>query len=260
MQSNAALLIAGAVGLAAVVGVTYAATTRQADRPAALPEVSISSPSPVPPSASPLSTANPPVATPAPTELPPSQPIAPAATAQNVAASRRVETCTVTNATVDDPNPPLNVRSAPSTNNKVIGTLKNGETVLVEAEQSGWFRISVPMQGWISKKNVRSTCNVKVERVSFGTGKTSTTVSDRFIGTGSHRYVFNAGKGQVMTVSRNDGPFPTLRSPNGKVLAESMQDEKRPQWSGALPQTGDYVVELESNFKGYPYSFKVEIK
>jgi hypothetical protein len=42
MQSNAALLVAGAVGLAAVVGVTYAATTRQADRPAALPEVSIS--------------------------------------------------------------------------------------------------------------------------------------------------------------------------------------------------------------------------
>ena len=62
-----------------------------------------------------------------------------------------------------------------------------------------------------------------------------------------------------MTVSRNDGPFPTLRSPDGKVLVDS-RDENRPVWSGTLVQTGDYTVEVASNFRGYPYSFVVEIK
>lgn len=269
MKSNPSLIVAGAVGLAAVAGVSYGVMNRASDRPVSdtaevrvTPQTPAVQPSVTPAAPSPVGIA--PASAPA-AEVRSPDPIVPqtapqaAPQAANTVGSRKVEFCTVTMATVDDPNPPLNVRSIPSTAGTIVGQLRNGLMVSVTAEQEGWLKISEPA-GWISKQRTQSGCNQKVERVSFGTGGSSSTVSDRFIGTGSHRYLFNAGKGQTMTVRRNDGPFPTLRSPDGKVLVDSMRDEKRPQWSGTLAQTGDYTVEVESNFRGYPYSFNVEIK
>ena len=261
MKSNTSLIVAGALGLAAVAGVTYGLTNRSADRPAEVTPIASAPPtvqasaSPAPASSAPIAIASVPATE---VQVPAPAPAAPAP-AGSADASRKVESCTVTTVVIDDPNPPLNVRSSPSTAGAVVGQLKNGQMLSVTAEQSGWFRVAEPV-GWISAQRTKSGCNQKVERVSFGKGGTSATVTDRFIGTGSHRYVFNAGKGQRMTVSRNDGPFPTLRSPSGSALVSSMQDENRPQWSGVLAQTGDYTMEVESNFKGYPYSFNVAIE
>ena len=263
MKSNTSLIVAGAVGLAAMAGVSYGViNSRPADKPA---DVTIATPSPLvtsPITSSPSAASVPPVpaakaSAPA-AEVRSPDPIASTAP-PGAAASRQVESCTVTMVTVDDPNPPLNVRSTPSSSGALVGQLKNGLMVSVTAEQNGWFKVAEPA-GWISAQRTKNGCNQKVERVSFGKGSTSATVSDRFIGGGSHRYLFNAGKGQRMTVSRNEGPFPTVRSANGQVLVQSLQNENRPQWSSNLAQTGDYVVEVESNFKGYPYSFSVAIE
>jgi len=193
--------------------------------------------------------------------LPPSglagnQPLTPLAQA----AARKVESCLIQTAIINDPNPPLNVRSAPTTqSSRVLTQLKNGTIVTVTEEKEGWFRISVPIKGWLAKQRTVYSCNQKVERVTVAS-TTPMTIADRFIGGGTHKYRLSANKGQKLTIIRKNGPFPTLIAPDGKILVGTPDDEDRPQWSGQLAQTGDYVMRLDSNFKGYQYAFQVELK
>lgn len=85
-------------------------------------------------------------------------------------------------------------------------------------------------------------------------------VVDRFIGTGSHRYVLPVNQGQTLTITHDRGPFPMITAPDGTVLLGHEQDEARSTWSGQLKQTGDYIVQQESNFKGYRYAFSMQMK
>lgn len=162
-------------------------------------------------------------------------------------------------ARVDDPEPPLNVRSSPTTTApNVVGQVPNGTYLTVTQDQDGWLQVTDPVAGWVAKSRTQSGCNEKVERVSFGAGNTSAEISDRFIGTGFHQYQLNAAAGQTLTLSRQSGPLPVVLKPNGQLLAEIPDDRDR--WSGTLPISGDYVLQLDSNYKGYAYSFVVEIK
>jgi Bacterial SH3 domain len=174
-------------------------------------------------------------------------------------ADRRVESCKVTMAKVEDPNPPSNVRSQPDSKaNNVVGTVKNGTFVTVEQEQDGWLRISTPLKGWISKTVTLSGCNQKTERVRFASGQTRTEIADRFIGTGSHVYRFELAQGQTLTITGRKGPLPSIAAPNGKFIA-NMDDDKK-SWSGKLSESGEYRIILDSNFKGYQYDFEVEVQ
>jgi Bacterial SH3 domain len=253
------LLIAGAAILAALGGIVVAV-----NRPAT-PDVNESptiatSPSPPPKS---------PSATPKPLKPSPILPASPAAPdtpkpsatpVQTGEAQRDVESCVVKMAMVKDPNPPLNVRSGPSTTTDIVGTVANGTFVTVEAEEKGWFRISEPTAGWISQQQTSYSCGEKVERVSFAPNSTLASITDQFIGTGSHTYRFGARQGQDLKVIRQRGPFPRIIAPDGSELVQTAGDSNRPSWTGTLGQTGDYQVVLESNYKGYFYSFDVEIK
>jgi hypothetical protein len=176
------------------------------------------------------------------------------------AAARQVKSCEITMAKVNDPESPLNVRSQPTTEgSQIVGTLRNGEFVTVEREQDGWLQISIPMSGWIAKNRTESGCNQKLEQVSFAAGQDQVTIRDRFIGTGSHRYVLQAKQGQTITVTREAGAFPAVIAPNGKYLTGD-PDDRRTDWSGTAPQTGEYIFQLDSNFRGYPYAFSVQIQ
>jgi len=160
---------------------------------------------------------------------------------------------------VNDPESPLNVRSAPGTvSTQVVGTLTNGTYVSVEAEKEGWLQVSNPVQGWISANRTKKGCNEKVERIQLNAGQTLQ-IGDRFVGTGSHRYVIAAKQGQKLTVTRTEGPFPFITGPDGKLLVDGT-DENRPQWSGQLPAAGEYTIQLDSNYKGYSYDFSVEMQ
>lgn len=204
---------------------------------------------------SPVSTPSTPVASPS--VSPNSQPDV--ATNAKGEPSRRIESCTIKMVRVDDPNPPLNVRSSPTTAaQNIVGKVENGTFLTVAKEQDGWLQITDPVQGWVAKSRTQHGCNQKVERVSFGTGNTSAEISDRFIGTGFHKYLLNARAGQTITITRQSGPIPFVIQPDGQVLAE-IPDE-RDRWSGTLPTSGDYVLQLDSNYKGYAYSFLVEIQ
>jgi hypothetical protein len=172
---------------------------------------------------------------------------------------RLVERCETTMGKINDPNPPANVRSQPITasspDSPIVGTLKNGMFVMIVDQRDDWFKISTPMKGWVAKKITLSGCNQKEERVKFAKNRKDTTIADEFIGTGSHVYTLYLLKGQTLTLNPQKGPRPTVIAPNGKVLVESFDEST--SWSGKLPQSGNYQIMLESNFKGYNYSFEV---
>ncbi len=253
------LLIAGAAILAALGGIVVAI-----NRPAT-PDISESptiSTSPSPPPPSPSATAKPLKPSPILPASPaaPSTPKVSATPVQTGEARRDVESCVVKMAIVKDPNPPLNVRSGPSTATDILGTVDNGTFVTVEAEEKGWFQISAPTTGWISQQQTSFSCGEKVERVSFAPNSTLASITDQFIGTGSHTYRFGARRGQNLKVIRQRGPFPRIVAPDGSELVQTAGDSNRPSWTGTLGQTGDYQVILESNYTGYSYSFDAEIQ
>lgn len=175
-------------------------------------------------------------------------------------ATRSVEKCVVRMAKVNDPESPLNVRSAPDATSKdnIIGQLRNGIYVDIKAEQDGWYKISGETPGWIAKSKTESNCGEKVERVEFGKGQTSIEITDRFIGVGSHKYRFNLAQGQKLTVTNNRDVFPRIVAPDGKDLASF--DESRKTWASEVPATGDYSIIFESNYKGYEYGVLVEAR
>jgi hypothetical protein len=60
---------------------------------------------------------------------------------------------------VSDPQPPLNVRSTPIVQqDNRVGVIENGVEVTIVAEQDGWFQLSQPVPGWISKKLTQTDC------------------------------------------------------------------------------------------------------
>jgi hypothetical protein len=247
MTRKTVLILVGATLLSVMAGVAFAVMQQTAQKPVSS---SLQTPSPtatvsVQPPKSPAAT-------------PSILPISPEKTRTSTV--REVKSCKVTMAIVNDPEPPINVRSSPTTEKaNVVGQLQNGTFLTVEKEQEGWFQISNPKPGWVAKSRTTSSCNEKVERVRLGTGETSITITDRFIGTGSHRYLFAINSGQRLTVTSNDGPFPVIVSPRGNYLTGN-PDENRRQWSEVMTEPGEHTLMLDSNFKGYPYSFVVEIQ
>ena len=173
---------------------------------------------------------------------------------------RVVERCETTMAKINDPNPPANVRSQPSlagssTDSPIVGTIKNGTFITIVDQRDDWFKISTPMKGWVAQKITLSGCNRKEEQVKFAKNRKDTTIADEFIGTGSHVYQLYLLKGQTLKLTPQKGPRPTILSPNGKMLVES--SDQSTAWSGKLPQSGNYKITLDSNFKGYNYAFEV---
>jgi len=258
MKPNASVLaVAGAISLAALAGLTVACSPPSVTEP---PEPISASPltAPANPSPSPSPASTPKTTIQKQTTEPANQTATPNQTAT---ANRTVESCVVKMAVVNDPEPPLNVRSAPTTEgDNVVGQLKNGTLVTIAADQNGWLQIKTPLKGWVSKRQTTNSCNEKVERISLSDAGNTVQVADRFVGTGSHRYIFPVEQGQTLTINRDRGPFPMITAPDGTTLLGHEKDDKRSTWSRQLTQSGDYAIELESNFKGYRYAFSMEVK
>lgn len=180
------------------------------------------------------------------------------------------DSCTKMMAIVSDPNPPTNIRSTPEvTDNNIVGQLDNGTVLSVKDEQDNWFQVSTrggdnTLEGWVAKSVTDSSCSEKTQRITIHGDRNSVTISDRFIGTGSHEYMINANAGQTMTVTSTSGPFPFIfgpDDPNRQTLLANDAGSPAPiTWTGELSMSGDYVLDMESNFRGYEYSFTVELK
>lgn len=185
--------------------------------------------------------------------------------AQNAVASIETERCSTTQAIVDDPNPPLNVRSSPNAEaDNVVGKINNGSWVIVSNEQDGWLEIKasgdLPIEGWIAKNRTRSSCNLKNARIQFPSQGGTVAIADQIIGGGSHEYTFNAEAGQTLSITNHRTVFPMFFGPDGEPVIPGHYGDTRESWSGQLPATGTYKIAFESNFKGYEYDVEVELR
>lgn len=93
---------------------------------------------------------------------------------------------------------------------------------------------------------------------------TSARVKGRIIGGGSHEYLLKASAGQTLTLSVSEGALPFIFIPNDPNRQTDLTGGGHytglDNWSGTLPTTGDYLLVLDSNFRGFSYDFLVEVK
>lgn len=172
--------------------------------------------------------------------------------------SKEVLSCTITMAEVATSKPPLPVYFAANDfSSRVVGKLDNHVFVTVGMEQNGWFLIQNPLHGWIEKGQTQSSCNEKVEMVRFGEKGGTTTIADRFVGSGSHLYRLPLKQGTTLTVSNTKGVLPFILDPDGELL--SSPRESQINWTGQIPHTGVYTLEMLSQHKGYSYAFTVSV-
>ena len=168
--------------------------------------------------------------------------------------------CKITQAVVSDPNPPLNVRSSPQVrDSQIVGKLNNNTFVSVAEEQNGWFRITDP-PGWIAKNRTESSCSNVNQQINFLPGGDEAIVKGRIIGGGSHSYIIRVAKGQTLTVRNRKDVFPQIIDPGGKLLAGNPYEGNETEWTGKVPVTGNYTLQLNSNFRGYEYEFLVQVR
>lgn len=170
--------------------------------------------------------------------------------------------CEISMAVVEDPDPPLNVRSVPQVQDgNIVGQLPNGTFVSVADEQSGWLQISDPVSGWVAKNRTRSSCPNVVQPIQFFPGGNSARVTGEIIGGGSHSYTLDAEAGQTLAVESETSVFPRIITPDGQLLGEDRATVGGQQkWSGKLPTSGTYTFQLDSNFRGFEYDFLVRVE
>lgn len=248
------LIVAGLAGLATAAGVTFATIQSRSPEPSNPPEVTSPTEKPSPASS--------PVPARTPISSSPNNPRPGTSKPEPVVITPPESDCKISMALVEDPNPPLNVRSSPNTtdNNNVVGQLQNNTFVSVAEEKEGWLRITDPVSGWISKNRTKSSCALVKKPIFFASGGNEAIVKGQIIGGGSHTYILQATKGQTLTVTNQKDVFPVILTPDGKLLAGVSADGKQTKWTGTLPATGEYSLQLDSNYKGFEYEFSVQVK
>ncbi len=169
--------------------------------------------------------------------------------------------CQISMAVVNDSNPPLNVRSHPRvTDSKIVGSLNNNTFVSVAEAQNGWLRITDPVPGWIAKNRTESSCPNVRQEINFLPGGNEAIVKGRIIGGGSHSYIIHATKSQTITVKNRKDVFPQILTPDGKLLTTNPDNDHKIEWTGTIPVSGNYTLQLDSNFRGYEYEFSVQVR
>ncbi|KAM3092960.1 SH3 domain-containing protein [Phormidesmis sp. 146-35] len=65
---------------------------------------------------------------------------------------------------VNDPHPPLNIRSSPvELKGNVVGQVKNGETLAVVGGNESWFEVSSPVRGWVDQSLTKTVCGTTAQ-------------------------------------------------------------------------------------------------
>jgi len=177
--------------------------------------------------------------------------------------SLRILSCQTRGGLVNDPNAPLNVRSAPDAGSaNVVGSLENGALVSIVGDRGNWWQIDAPAAGWVSKNLIDSTCNEKTARIEFPANTMSVTLSDRFFGTGYHHYELQARAGQKLSLETLDeaSPLPFVLTASDQDLTNGIGNTKATRWSGTLPADGNYTIVFDSNFRGYAYNIMLSVE
>jgi hypothetical protein len=184
------------------------------------------------------------------------------------------ENCLIHSFQVNDPSPPLNVRSSPVVKpDNIITSLPNRWIGKIISEKDGWLKIQLKdSTGWIAANRTVYDCNYFNEPIA----KTPYTIpGSRLVGTGTHSYLIELKKGQILVIRpkppANETSFrdwPTAvggpgigrqaegvpnpytlwwRKPGDTTTAEPAE------WRWQVTQSGLYTIAYESNFKGFSY-------
>ena len=170
--------------------------------------------------------------------------------------------CKIVMAIVDDPEAPLNVRSIPEVREgNIVGQLNNNTFFSVTDEKSGWLKITNPIRGWVAKNRTRSSCAIVDQTITFSPGSDTAIVRGQIIGTGSHNYRVRMIQAQTLTIKNLGDVFPAIIGPDGQLIAKEPNIEGNDsEWTGIMPVSGVYTLQLDSNFHGFEYEFLVLIE
>ncbi|HEX8632870.1 MAG TPA: hypothetical protein VF703_01820 [Pyrinomonadaceae bacterium] len=100
-------------------------------------------------------------------------------------------------------------------------------------------------------------------RVRFARGRTTTTLKNSVVRGTRDRYLIGARAGQKLTVSINsverNAAF-TIYAPSNDTLEGTSESQEVKSWSGKLPESGDYVIEVGGTRGNATYTLKVAIR
>ena len=101
------------------------------------------------------------------------------------------------------------------------------------------------------------------KRVRFARGRTTTILKNSVVRGTRDRYLVSARAGQRMTVSissvERNAAF-TVYAPSNDTLEGTSERQEVKKWSGTLPESGDYVVEVGGTRGNARYTLKVTIR
>jgi hypothetical protein len=101
------------------------------------------------------------------------------------------------------------------------------------------------------------------KRIKFPRGRTSTVISNAVLRDEIDQYVLNARAGQRMKVDitslEDNASFRIVRSDKTQLPGAAWDDDAK-HWTGELPETGDYVIEVAPTRGNATYRLKVEIR
>lgn len=181
----------------------------------------------------------------------------------------------------------LNVRSGPSTNDRIVGALVNGDRVrnlgCRDAGKSRWCYIEMGddmrSKGWVNRRYLKpvvaaakpanpakkpavDTGRTNTVRINFPSGMDSSTVTDTLAPGASTRFVLGAERGQDLRVRflRSAAVLEyQIFNPDRSFLVG--QSPARNGYEGQLWQSGDHVIEVINRAKGnvtYEVDFSIK--
>lgn len=101
----------------------------------------------------------------------------------------------------------------------------------------------------------------RTRRVRFARGRTTTVIKDAVVRGTRDRYILGARAGQTLTVhitSLEDNAVFDIYARGGKRVLDGAQETT--DWTGELPRSGDYVIEVGGTRGNATYTLEVTIR
>src|SRR3954468_8008464 len=101
----------------------------------------------------------------------------------------------------------------------------------------------------------------RTRRIRLESGRTTKVIKDAVVRGDRDRYILHARAGQTLLVhitsEENNAVFDIYR-PGGKRALENAQESM--DWSGALPRSGDYIIEVGGTRGNASYTLEVTVR
>ncbi len=122
---------------------------------------------------------------------------------------------------------------------------------------------SIVLNPAVSTQPVQLAQQSRVRRIRFAPGAISATIEDAVIRGTRDIYLVGASKGQTMIIKitslENNAVF-ELKAPPNKAGQRRILDPETINWTGVLPQSGDYQVIVGGTRGNANYKLQVTIK